>query len=108
MGYYRDSVVTKVLGRAKQAYSRPGLNFEERSKALFLLQELVFAAMGSDMFDVRILLRRHYGSFPVRQLVDLVGMVRTSDRAGPGRGPSLLQLGPACRAGPGRHFGRGP
>ena len=42
---------------------------------MFLQQELVFAAMGSDMFDVCALLRRHYSSFPVRQLLDLVGMV---------------------------------
>ena len=67
--------VTKVLGCFQQAYSGPGLKFEERPKAMFLQQELVFADMGSDMFDVRVLLRRHYGSFPVRQLLDLVGMV---------------------------------
>ena len=67
--------VTKVLGCFQQAYSGPGLKFEERSKAMFLQQELVFADMVSDMFDVRVLLRRHYGSFPVRQLLDLVGMV---------------------------------
>ena len=42
---------------------------------MFLQQELVFADIGSDMFDVRVLLRRHHGSFPVRQLLDLVGMV---------------------------------
>ena len=35
-------------------------------------------------------------------------VTRTSDRAGPGRGPSLLQLGPACRAGPGLRPGPGP
>ena len=63
--------VTKVLGCFQQAYYGPGLKFEERSKAMFLQQELVFAAMGSDMFDVRVLLRRHYGSFPVRLLLDL-------------------------------------
>ena len=75
MGFYRNIAVTKVLGCFQQAYSGPGLKFEERSKAMFLQQELVFADMGSDMFDVRVLLRRHHGSFPVRQLLDLVGMV---------------------------------
>ena len=48
---------------------------------MFLQQELVFADMGSDMFDVRVLLRRHYGSFPVRQLLDLVGMVDSRNQA---------------------------
>ena len=75
LGYYRDSVVLKVLGRATQAWSRPGLTFEARTKALFCLQQLIKAAMGNDMFDVRVLSRKHYGGFPVQQLLDLCGMV---------------------------------
>ena len=51
------------------------MTFEARTKALFCLQQLIKAAMGNDMYDVRVLGRRHYGGFPVQQLLDLYGMV---------------------------------
>jgi hypothetical protein len=81
LGHFRDSVVLKILGRALQAYSRPGLTFEERTKALFLQQELIKAAMGTDMFDVRVLSRMHYGGFVLHQLLDFIGMVDVRNQA---------------------------
>jgi hypothetical protein len=44
---------------------------EARTKAFFLQQILVYRAMGSSMFDVRVPTKSHWGGFPTHQLLDL-------------------------------------
>ena len=81
LGFYRDSVVLRIVGMAQQAYSRSGLTFEARTKAFFLLQLLIRSAMGSDMFDVRVLRHQHYGGFPLHQIIDFYAMVDVRNMA---------------------------
>jgi hypothetical protein len=52
-----------------------------RTKAFFLQQLLLYRAMGSAMFDVRVLTKSHWGGFPTHQLLYLVGMVDLRNRA---------------------------
>jgi hypothetical protein len=80
-GHLRDSVVLKTLGRAQQAWSRPGLTWAARTKALFLQQALVYRAMGEDLYDVRTLTGSHYAGFPTHQLIDLIGVVDVRNQA---------------------------
>lgn len=73
-GHVRDAVVVKYLGRALQAWSRPGLTSAARTQAMFLAQLVVRRMLGRSMFDVRLLGCRSVLGFPLHQLLDFVYM----------------------------------
>jgi hypothetical protein len=74
LGFYRDAAVVKYLGRALQAWSRPGLTSAARTQAMFLVQLVVRRALGRSMFDVRVLNSRSILGFPVHQILDFYYM----------------------------------
>jgi hypothetical protein len=73
-GHFRDAVVLKYLGRALQAWNRPGLTSTARTQAMFLASLVVRLAVGRSMFDVRFLGSRSGLGFPVHQLLDIINM----------------------------------
>ena len=68
LGYCRDAVVLRTVGRAWQAWNRPHLTQEGRTKVMFLLATLVYQAFGFDLWDVRVLTASHYGNIPINQV----------------------------------------
>lgn len=72
LGFKRDAVVLRTVGQAWQAWSRPHLTQEARTKALFLLSTLVYRAFGSDLWDIRVLTRSHHGGIATNQLLDMI------------------------------------
>ena len=72
LGYTREAVILKILGRGVEAWSTPHQTEAARSKALHLLTLLVYRLFGDGLRSTQCLGRATFGGLECKQWLDLV------------------------------------
>ena len=73
LGYVREAKVLEILRGSYRAWCRPHSTEADRTRSLHLLGIMVRRLWGDNLNDVNSLTSEHYGGFPTKQWLNLLG-----------------------------------
>lgn len=86
LGFERDALVIRIIGRAWRAITQPHFTQASRTKALYLLAFLIYRVFGNDLYDVRVLRKQQYAGYPLHQVKKNTKKYTERERGGVGGG----------------------